>query len=75
MQSLLDAGVSTRRGIMNAHQEAAYAGTRPFDLPESESARDSVVLLPLHHELTEQDQDRVITALRQPARTAVAARA
>jgi len=75
MQSLLDAGVSTRRGIMNAHQEAAYASTATFDLPESEAARDSVVLLPLHHELTEQDQDRAITALREPARTAVGVRA
>ena len=71
MQALLDGGVSTRRGIMNAHQEAAYAGTGTFDLPASEDARDSVVLLPLHHELTEQDQDRVIGLLRSPARTAV----
>src|SRR5437667_5005445 len=39
MQALLDAGVSTRRGIMNAHQEAAYAGTgaaRWGDLSASE---------------------------------------
>ena len=72
MQALLDGGVSTRRGIMNAHQEAAYAGTDTFDLPASEEARDSVVLLPLHNELTEQDQDRVIALLRAPSRTAVA---
>jgi perosamine synthetase len=66
MQSLLDDGVSTRRGIMNAHQEPAYAGQREYDLPASEDARDSVVLLPLHHELTEEDQDRVIDRLRSP---------
>jgi dTDP-4-amino-4,6-dideoxygalactose transaminase len=72
MQLLLDAGVSTRRGIMNAHQEAAYAGTGEFELPESEAARDSVVLLPLHHELTEDEQDRVIEGLKAPARVAVA---
>jgi dTDP-4-amino-4,6-dideoxygalactose transaminase len=76
MQALLDAGVSTRRGIMNSHQEAAYAGTgaaRWADLSVSEEARDSVVLLPLHHELTEQDQDRVISALTAPVQAGVAA--
>ena len=26
MQALLEQGISTRRGIMNAHQEGAYAG-------------------------------------------------
>ena len=26
MQALLERGISTRRGIMNAHQEPAYAG-------------------------------------------------
>jgi len=55
---------------MNSHQEAAYAGTGAFDLPASEAARDAVVLLPLHHELTEQDQDRVIRRLRSPAAVA-----
>jgi dTDP-4-amino-4,6-dideoxygalactose transaminase len=67
MQALLDGGVSTRRGIMNAHQEAAYAGLGSPSLPASEDARDSVVLLPLHHELTEQDQDRIVELLKSPA--------
>jgi dTDP-4-amino-4,6-dideoxygalactose transaminase len=68
MQRLLDAGVSTRRGIMNAHREAAYpAGTwrcGPDGLRESEYAQDHGILLPLYHELAEADQDRVIAELR-----------
>jgi dTDP-4-amino-4,6-dideoxygalactose transaminase len=68
MQRLLDAGVSTRRGIMNAHREAAYpAGTwrcGPGGLRESEDAQDHGVLLPLFHELAQSDQDRVVEALR-----------
>src|SRR5207247_10480872 len=36
MQVLLEQGVSTRRGIMNAHQEAPYA-TPPRSLPSSEA--------------------------------------
>ena len=39
MQELLDSGVSTRRGIMNAHQEAAYADAPPRLLPHSEAAQ------------------------------------
>jgi dTDP-4-amino-4,6-dideoxygalactose transaminase len=59
MQELLDRRISTRRGIMNSHQEAAYAGTGPYHLPESEAARDSVLILPLFHTMTEADQDYV----------------
>jgi dTDP-4-amino-4,6-dideoxygalactose transaminase len=76
MQSLLDAGVSPRRGIMNAHQEAAYAATaaaRWSRLPESEAARDSVVLLPLYHDMTQQDQDRVVEHLHRHAASAAMA--
>jgi perosamine synthetase len=63
MQALLERGISTRRGIMNAHQEAAYAGEGCV-LPHSEAARDSVVLLPLHTLMTDDDQEYVIDALR-----------
>lgn len=46
MQYLLDSGISTRRGIMNAHQEKAYMPV-VISLKNSELARDSVMLLPL----------------------------
>ena len=65
MQRMLDRGVATRRGIMCSHLEGAYSG-RPEDvgdLPESERARDRGLLLPLYHDLTEADQDRVVEAL------------
>ena len=64
MQALLDRGVSTRRGIMNAHQEKAYAGAGPYHLPHSEAARDGVLLLPLFHSMTDDEQDYVIDVLR-----------
>jgi perosamine synthetase len=63
MQVLLDGGVSTRRGIMNSHQEAAYAGAGPQRLPHSEAARDGAVLLPLFPGLTADDQRRVTDLL------------
>jgi dTDP-4-amino-4,6-dideoxygalactose transaminase len=65
MQVLLDRGVTTRRGIMNAHQEKAYAH-EAWTLPHSEAARDSVILLPLHTLMTDEDQDRVIDVLAAP---------
>jgi dTDP-4-amino-4,6-dideoxygalactose transaminase len=64
MQVLLDHRVATRRGIMNAHQEAAYAGAGPYHLPASETARDHTILLPLYHSMTDEDQEYVIDQLR-----------
>jgi dTDP-4-amino-4,6-dideoxygalactose transaminase len=81
LQSLMDAGVSCKRGISNSHQEPAYAGRGnwacgPQDCPDgvpcptgsclrlqvSERLRDTTVLIPLFHGMTEQEQDRVIAA-------------
>jgi len=70
MQRMLDMGVATRRGIMCSHLEGAYAG-RPGAagyLAESERARDQGLLLPLYHDLTEADQDRVASALSEACR-------
>jgi dTDP-4-amino-4,6-dideoxygalactose transaminase len=70
MQRMLDAGISTRRGAMNAHREAAYpAGTwrAAGALQESEAAHDAAIVLPLFHQLTETDQDRVVDELARAA--------
>jgi dTDP-4-amino-4,6-dideoxygalactose transaminase len=69
MQALLDEGISTRRGVMNAHREAAYPpGTwrvaPSHHLDRSEEAQDTAIMLPLFHDLHETDQDRVIDAVR-----------
>jgi perosamine synthetase len=67
MNHLLARGVSTRRGIMNAHQEPAYAGAGPYHLPASEYARDRTLLLPLFSSMTDDEQDYVIQLLREPS--------
>jgi dTDP-4-amino-4,6-dideoxygalactose transaminase len=69
MQALLDQGISTRRGVMCAHRERAYAierwrcagGTSP--LAQSERATDEGLILPLYAQMTEAEQDEVIDAL------------
>jgi dTDP-4-amino-4,6-dideoxygalactose transaminase len=66
MQSLLAEGISTRRGVMCAHLEPAYAdraNARWTALPESERAQQRSIILPLYHSMTEPQQDRVVEAL------------
>jgi dTDP-4-amino-4,6-dideoxygalactose transaminase len=87
MQQMLDAGVATRRGVMNVHREAAYpkgtwscgpahdtctcAGAGCEWLRTGERIQDTAIALPLFHQMTEDDQDVVVAALRaacsQPA--------
>jgi dTDP-4-amino-4,6-dideoxygalactose transaminase len=80
MQSMLDAGVSTRRGVMCAHREPAYtseawscsgrgAGCDCSEgscgqLKHSEIAQDQGVILPLFPQMTHEQQDEVVAALR-----------
>jgi len=66
MQRMLDDGVSTRRGVMNAHREGAYpAGTwrAAGTLTRGECAQDTAIALPLYHDMTHDDQARVIESL------------
>ena len=66
MQRMLDAGISTRRGVMNAHRERAYpAGSwrAAGELSRSEAAQDTMLALPLYHDMTADDQARVVRAL------------
>lgn len=68
MQAMLDSGVSTRRGIMCAHREPAYQSEAWLcgsdRLSESEQAQDRAIVLPLFHQMTEQEQDRAIEVLK-----------
>ncbi|WP_409560539.1 DegT/DnrJ/EryC1/StrS family aminotransferase [Hyphomicrobium sp. B1] len=65
MQSMLDAGISTRRGIMCIHREASYSGAANTVLPRSEAAQDQCIILPLYPQMTHAEQDQVITTLKQ----------
>ncbi|MDF0583220.1 DegT/DnrJ/EryC1/StrS family aminotransferase [Bradyrhizobium yuanmingense] len=66
MQSLLDQGIATRRGIMCSHREAPYAKDKHrHDLRHSEFAQDNSILLPIYAQMNEEDQERVACALRR----------
>jgi len=61
MNSLLDRRIASRRGVMCAHREPPYRGTpAPGGLSGSERASDRAICLPIFHDLTATDQDRVI---------------
>lgn len=65
MQSLLDQGIATRRGIMCSHREPAYANERQrHDLRQSEIAQDHSILLPIYAQMTDDDMVRIAEALR-----------
>ena len=72
MQTLLDQGVSTRRGIMCSHREPAFriepwrTAERPGGNPlaESERAQDTAVILPLYDQISEGEMRRVSEAVR-----------
>ncbi len=81
MQTLLDAGVATRRGIMCAHREAAYppgtwscgidshgcdcASGHCQRLQYSEEAQDRTIIMPLFPQMSFEQQDHVVAALNK----------
>jgi perosamine synthetase len=71
LAGLRERGVSARRGIMASHLEPAYAGAggQP-ELPVTEHLTDRTLILPLYHQLSEDEQDHVVAALTQVLATA-----
>jgi dTDP-4-amino-4,6-dideoxygalactose transaminase len=70
MQALLDQGISTRRGIMAIHREQPYRCERwDRELPVTAAVTDSAVILPLYHEMTDEDQDYVIACFQRLLRS------
>jgi len=68
MQSLLDRGVASRRGIMCAHREPAYkdqdwraAGA----LVHSEYAQDRGLMIPLYPQIDETEKRELMSSLRE----------
>jgi perosamine synthetase len=65
MQSLLDHGIATRRGIMCSHREPPYASDKQrHDLRQSELAQDHCILLPIYAQMSDDDQVRIAHCLK-----------
>jgi dTDP-4-amino-4,6-dideoxygalactose transaminase len=64
MQQLLDRGIASRRGVMLAHREPAYANRPPrTPLPNSEWASDRSLILPLYPQMTATEHQTVVDTL------------
>ncbi len=65
MVQLAAEGISTRRGIMASHLEPAFAGHSHVPLPVTERLTRHSLILPVFHEMTDAEQDRVIETFRR----------
>lgn len=64
MQELLERGISTRRAIMAIHRELPYRADRwENSLRQTNLVTETGLILPLYHDMTEEEQDYVIEAL------------
>ena len=68
MQGLLDRGISTRRGIMNSHLEPAYAEHNSHrvagTLKNSITAQNKTIILPLFSQMTNDEIEIVVSAIK-----------
>ncbi len=63
MRGLLHDGIASRRGVMAIHLEASYAGSSSAPLPNTETASNDSLMLPLFPGLSDEQQDHVIDRL------------
>jgi dTDP-4-amino-4,6-dideoxygalactose transaminase len=65
MEGMQAAGIATRRGVMAAHLEPFYVNKfGRISLPVTEEATRDTIILPIYAQMTQEEQDTVITALR-----------
>ncbi|MCB0726136.1 MAG: DegT/DnrJ/EryC1/StrS family aminotransferase [Ignavibacteriae bacterium] len=65
MQKLLDAGISSRRGVLTAHRETSYRDEyKNLRLPVSEDACDRSFMIPLYVPMDSKDIDHIILTLK-----------
>lgn len=63
MMHLAAAGISARRGIMASHRQPAHAHREHVALPVTERLNDQTLILPLFHQMTDVEHERVVEAL------------
>jgi dTDP-4-amino-4,6-dideoxygalactose transaminase len=70
LQYLAAGDISARRGIMAAHLQPAYADYDHVPLPVTERLTNRTLILPVFHQMTSEDQQRVIAAVLSAWRAA-----
>lgn len=72
LEILAEADISARRGIMSSHRQPAYRGVDAgtATLAVTERLTDNTLILPVFHQMTAEEQDRVIAALHSASTSA-----
>ena len=66
MQHLLNRGISSRRGIMATHREKPYWDAAVDQtLPNTNLLTDTGIILPVFHQMTNEQQEYVINGVRE----------
>ena len=67
--------ISGRRGIMASHRQPAYADrdTGGAELPVTERLTDTTLILPVFHQLTDEERGRVVASIRRASATVAVA--
>jgi perosamine synthetase len=60
-------GIASRRGVMASHLESAFPGSSTGTLPVTERLTARTILLPLYHQMTDSDMERVTEAVAEAA--------
>ena len=67
LELMHEADISPRRGIMATHLQPAYEGHPHGDLPVTEQITAQSMILPLFHDMTKTEQERVVAVLIEAA--------
>lgn len=60
LSKLVEAGISAQPGIKPIHHQPVYRDYAKLSLPETEKAAQEVIMLPLYHSLTQEEQNYII---------------
>lgn len=66
LERLAQADIAARHGVMAAHRQPAYAGGHHGEvvLPSTDRLTDCTLILPLFHQMSDDEQSRVVDVLR-----------
>jgi perosamine synthetase len=67
MQVLFDNGIQSKPGVMNAHSERPYRD-QMWNLPNSESVRNSRILIPLYDSIERAQMDHIVNTIKSAGR-------
>lgn len=63
LRHLNSKGIAAQPGILPIHWQKFYASVKEYHLPQTDTARREVVMLPIYHSLSDDEQQFVIDSV------------